>query len=287
VFFPRGGTGALVDGLVRLFRDLGGEVRLDCDIDEILTRDGRVTGVRARDGWTADFDMVASNGDVVHTYRHLLRSEPSAKPAASGLAKRRFSMSLFVIYFGTRRRHTHLAHHNILFGPRYRELLSDIFDRGVLADDFSLYLHAPTVTDSSLAPEGCEAFYVLSPVPHLGKAEIDWEVEGPRYRDRIFEYIERRYIPDLQRDLVTSRIFTPADFKRVFDAHLGSAFSLEPILTQSAYFRVHNRDDRIRGLYFVGAGTHPGAGVPGVVASAKATAGLILSDAGDGAGRAP
>ena len=284
VFFPRGGTGALVDGLVRLFRDLGGEVRLECDVDEIKTRAGRVTGLRARDGWARDFDVVASNGDVVHTYRHLLRSEPRAKPIAAGLLKRRYSMSLFVIYFGTRRRHPHLAHHNILFGPRYRELLTDIFDRGVLADDFSLYLHAPTVTDPSLAPEGCEAFYVLSPVPHLGKADIDWEVEGPRYRDRIFEYMERRYIPNLRQDLVTSRIFTPADFKQVFDSHLGSAFSLEPILTQSAYFRVHNRDERIRGLYFVGAGTHPGAGVPGVVSSAKATAGLILSDLGDRSG---
>jgi phytoene desaturase len=284
VFFPRGGTGALVDGLVRLFRDLGGELRLDCDVDEIVTRSGRVTGLRARDGWAQDFDVVASNGDVVHTYRHLLRSEPRARPAATGLLKRRYSMSLFVIYFGTRRRHPHLAHHNILFGPRYRELLTDIFDRGVLADDFSLYLHAPTVTDPSLAPEGCEAFYVLSPVPHLGKADIDWKVEGPRYRDRIFEYMEQRYIPNLRQDLVTSRIFTPDDFKQVFDSHFGSAFSLEPILTQSAYFRVHNRDDRIRGLYFVGAGTHPGAGVPGVVSSAKATAHLILSDLGDRTG---
>jgi phytoene desaturase len=284
VFFPRGGTGALVDGLVRLFRDLGGELRLNCNVDEIRTRDGRVTGVRSRDGWSGDFDVVASNGDVVHTYEHLLRSEPQAKPAVSGLMKQRYSMSLFVIYFGTRTRHPHLAHHNILFGPRYRELLADIFDRGLLADDFSLYLHAPTLTDPSLAPEGCEAFYVLSPVPHLGKAEIDWEVEGPRYRDRIFEYLEQRYIPNLRRDLVTSRIFTPADFKNVFDSHLGSAFSLEPILTQSAYFRVHNRDDRIGGLYFVGAGTHPGAGVPGVVSSAKATATLILSDLADAGG---
>jgi phytoene desaturase len=224
--------------------------------------------------------MVASNADVVHTYRHLLHEEPRARPVAARLLKRKFSMSLFVIYFGTRRRHSHLAHHNIVFGPRYRELLTDIFDRGTLAEDFSLYLHAPTVSDPSLAPEGCEAFYVLSPVPHLGKADIDWEVEGPRYRDRILNYLERHHIPGLSRDLVTTRIFTPADFKTELNAHLGSAFSLEPILTQSAYFRVHNRDDHIGGLYFVGAGTHPGAGVPGVVGSAKATAGLILADAG-------
>lgn len=280
VHFARGGTGALVEGLVRLFRDLGGTVRLNCDVERIVTREGRVSGLESRDGWRAEFDMVASNTDVVHTYRKLLRAEPRAQPVARRLEKRRFSMSLFVIYFGTRRRHRHLAHHNILFGPRYRELLADIFERGILAEDFSLYLHAPTLTDPSLAPEGCEAFYVLSPIPHLGKADIDWAVEGPRYRDRIFEYMERRYIPNLRDDLVTSRIFTAADFKSELNAHLGSAFSLEPILRQSAWFRVHNRDDRIGGLYFVGAGTHPGAGVPGVVGSAKATAGLMLSDAG-------
>ena len=189
-------------------------------------------------------------------------------------------MSLFLIYFGTRRRHPHLAHHNVIFGPRYRELLDDIFVKGTLADDFSLYLHAPSVTDPSLAPEGCEAFYVLSPVPHLGLGDIDWRTEGPRYADRILSYLEARYIPNLKADLVTQRIFTPLDFKETLHAHQGSAFSLEPVLTQSAWLRVHNRDSRIGGLYFVGAGTHPGAGVPGVVNSAKATAGLMVEDLG-------
>ena len=192
----------------------------------------------------------------------------------------RHSMSLFLIYFGTKRRHPHLAHHNVMFGPRYRELLADIFDRGVLADDFSLYLHAPTVSDPSLAPPGCESFYVLAPVPHLGRARIDWKEQGPRYADRILEYLERRYIPGLRGDIVTQRIFTPLDFEHELNAHLGSAFSLEPVLWQSAWFRVHNRDPRIGGLYFAGAGTHPGAGIPGVVNSAKATAGLVLADAG-------
>jgi phytoene desaturase len=191
-------------------------------------------------------------------------------------------MSLFVIYFGVRRRHPKLAHHSVLFGPRYRDLLKDIFSRGHLADDFSLYLHAPTTTDPEIAPPGCEAFYVLSPVPHLGKASIDWKVEGPRYRDRILGYLEQRYIPGLSRDLETVRIFTPEDFRDVLNAHHGSAFSLEPILRQSAFFRVHNRDPRIGGLYFTGSGTHPGAGVPGVVNSADATAGLILQDLGVG-----
>jgi len=280
VFFARGGTGAMVRALVRLFEDLGGTLRLDCPVEEIRTRMGRVVGLAAADGWSADFDAVASNADVVHTYRDLLRHEPAAARMAKRLLRRRYSMSLFVIYFGTRRRHTQLAHHDILFGPRYRELLDDIFEGPALADDFSLYLHAPTLTDPSVAPEGCEAFYVLSPVPHLGKARVDWEVEGPRYRDRILDYLEKRYIPRLREDLVTTRIFTPLDFQRTLNAQHGSAFSLEPILTQSAFFRVHNRDDRIGGLYFAGAGTHPGAGVPGVVNSAKATAGLMLSDLG-------
>jgi phytoene desaturase len=187
-------------------------------------------------------------------------------------------MSLFLIYFGVRGRYEDLAHHTVLFGPRYRELLADIFQRGVLADDFSLYLHAPCVTDPSLAPAGCSTFYALSPVPHLGKASIDWSVEGARYGDRILDYLERRCIPGLRENLVTTRIFTPADFEQELNAHVGSAFSLEPVLTQSAYFRVHNRDDKIGGLYFVGAGTHPGAGIPGVVGSAKATAGVMLAD---------
>jgi phytoene desaturase len=282
VFYARGGTGALVDAFIRLFVELGGELRLDCPVERIRTSNGRVTGLDAADGWSADFDAVASNADVVYTYGKLLADEPLAQPVAASLRRKRFSMSLVVIYFGTSRRHPQLAHHNVLFGPRYRELLDDIFRKGILAEDFSLYLHAPTATDPQIAPDGCEAFYVLSPVPHLGKGPIDWKSEGPRYRDRVLAYLEKRYIPGLTDDLKTVRVFTPEDFRDVLHAHNGSAFSLEPILSQSAYFRVHNRDRRIGGLYFVGAGTHPGAGVPGVVGSADATAGLMLSDLAPG-----
>jgi phytoene desaturase len=189
-------------------------------------------------------------------------------------------MSLFVMYFGTRRAYPGLTHHNVMFGSRYRELLKDIFDRGHLADDFSLYLHAPTLTDPSLAPPGCHSFYVLSPVPHLGKAPLDWDRVGPAYADRIVNYLDERYMPGLKQDIVTRRLFTPADFRDRLGAHVGAAFSLEPTLTQSAYFRVHNRDDQIGGLYFVGAGTHPGAGIPGVIGSAKATYSVIAKDIG-------
>jgi len=279
VWFPRGGTGALVRGMVRLLEDLGGEVRLASGVERITTAEGRCTGVVVN-GETLAFDMVASNADVVHTYRKLLGHDPRGEQEGARLAKARHSMSLFVIYFGLKRRHEDIRHHTVLFGPRYRELIGEIFKGPELPEDFSLYLHAPTRTDPALAPEGCDAFYVLAPVPHLGSADIDWSVEGPKYRDRIFQYLEERYIPGLTGDLVTSRIFTPADFKSELNAHQGSAFSLEPILTQSAYFRVHNRDDRIPNLYFVGAGSHPGAGVPGVIGSAKATAGLMVEDAG-------
>lgn len=278
VFFPKGGTGALVAALLKLFTELGGEVRLNAEVAEITTGGGKVTGVMDDRGRTEAFDLVASNADVFHTYDKLLHREPRAQGMRNRLAKMNYSMSLFLIYFGTRRKYPDLLHHNIVFGTRYRELLRDIFSRGRLADDFSLYLHAPSQSDPDLAPPGCETFYVLSPVPHLGKLAVDWQSEGPRYADRVLAYLERHYMPDLRRQIVTQRIFTPQDFKVELNSHLGSAFSLEPRLLQSAYFRVHNRDRGIRGLYFVGAGTHPGAGVPGVVNSAKATAGVILAD---------
>ncbi len=277
VHFPMGGTGALVRGLVKLFEDLGGMIRLSQPARRLLMRRGRVVGVETDRGQD-EVDLAVSNADVVHTYRDLLGQEPTARSTARRLAKMDHSMSLFVIYFGTRKKFPGLAHHTVIFGPRYRELLKDIFDRGVLAEDFSLYLHAPTVTDPSLAPPDGEAFYVLSPVPHLGKLKLNWAVEGPRYADKILSYLDARYLPGLKESIVTQKIFTPQDFKTELNAHWGSAFSLEPTLRQSAYFRTHNRDAHIQNLYFVGAGTHPGAGIPGVVGSARATAGLILED---------
>ncbi len=279
VTFPRGGTGALVNGLVTLFKQKGGVLLLNSEIDKILSDGEKVTGLQTKSGQSFQFDAVVSNADVVHTYTNLLRQEKKVAPTRKKVLSQTQSMSLFLIYFGTDRQYPELAHHNILFGARYKELLSEIFGSSQkLPDDFSLYLHAPTRTDDKMAPPGCEAFYVLSPVPHLGHAQVDWKVEGPKYADKILNYMEQRYLPDLTKHIVTQRIFTPDDFKEVLNSHLGSAFSTEPVLTQSAYFRTHNRDPRLSGMYFVGAGTHPGAGVPGVVNSAKATANLILSD---------
>ncbi|WP_295475003.1 phytoene desaturase [uncultured Pseudomonas sp.] len=276
VWFPKGGTGALVRGLVRLFEDLGGELALNAEVARIEVRDAKVCGVRCQDGrfWAAD--CVASNADVMHTYADLLGHEARGRDEGRRLAGKRFSNSLFVIHFGLKRPQPQLQHHTVCFGPRYRGLIDEIFKGPGLAEDFSLYLHAPCVTDPDLAPPGCSSHYVLSPVPHLGNAPIDWEVEGPRYRERIFAYLEKHYMPGLREDLVTSRIFTPHDFRDELNAHLGSAFSLEPVLQQSAWFRPHNRDAHLSNLYLVGAGTHPGAGVPGVIGSAKATAGLML-----------
>lgn len=278
VYFPKGGTGALVQALVKLFGELGGEIRLNSEVAELITKRGQVTGVLTKNGEAHSFDLVVSNADIVHTYESLLKKEPRLEADRKRLKRMSYSMSLFLIYLGTRERYPNLLHHNVIFGPRYRELLQDIFRRGQLAEDFSLYLHAPTRSDPSLAPADCEALYVLSPVPHLGKLSINWDVEGPRYADRILNYLERSYLPGIKDALLVTRIFTPKDFQVEFNTHLGSAFSLEPKLMQSAYFRVQNRDRRIRGLYFVGAGTHPGAGIPGVVNSAKATAGLIIED---------
>ncbi|MBL0419290.1 phytoene desaturase [Ramlibacter sp. AW1] len=278
VWFPRGGTGALIDAMVRLLQDLGGQLRTSAPVDRIEVDNGRACAVRVH-GERLAFDQVASNADVVHTYEHLLGHVPRGAREAGRLKSKRFSMSLFVVHFGLSQPRPQLVHHTVCFGPRYKDLIRDIFKGDRVPDDFSLYLHAPCATDPSLAPPGCSTHYVLAPVPHLGQADVDWSVEGPRLRDRILDYLERRYIPHLRRDLVTCRIFTPADFRDQLGAHLGSAFSLEPVLTQSAWFRPHNRDDAIPNLYIVGAGTHPGAGVPGVVGSAKATAGLMLTEA--------
>lgn len=278
VWFAKGGTHALVRGMVRQFERLGGTLRLADPVVEIEMMGDRATGVRTASGWRAEADAVACNSDVVHSYRDLLKASARGRKMGEALTRKRFSPSLFVVHFGLRGTCPNIPHHMILFGPRYRGLLSDIYDHGVLSSDFSLYLHHPTASDPDLAPEGCSTFYALAPVPHRGKLPVDWDEVAPAYADRILDEIARRLLPDLRDRLVTRFHYTPADFTTDLRAHLGSAFSLEPVLTQSAWFRVHNRDDKIPNLYFVGAGTHPGAGIPGVVGSAKATAALMLDD---------
>lgn len=281
VFFPLGGTGALVSALTRLLSELGGELRLNAPVESIRVERGGPRArhlVHANGSKTEAFDVVVSNADVHHTYASLFKHEPAARRRASRLRRMDWSMSLFVLYFGTDRLYRDaIAHHTVIFGPRYKELLRDIFAGARLPDDFSLYLHAPSVTDPSLAPEGCDAFYVLSPVPHLGNAPLDWAQIAPLYSERILTYLER-FLPDLRKHVVVKRWLTPQGFETDLRSYHGSAFSCAPTLTQSAWFRPHNRDRDIEGLYIVGAGTHPGAGLPGVINSAKATTGVILED---------
>lgn len=278
VFFPRGGTGALVQALVRLYLELGGELRLSTPVRGIELREeaGRTVHVVTSERGQEKFDLVVSNADLHHTYAKLYAGDARAERTRQKLEKADWSMSLFVLYFGTDKSYD-IAHHTVVFGPRYEGLLRDIFDGDTLPDDFSLYLHAPTVTDPSLAPPACGAYYVLSPVPHLGNAPIDWEKEAPAYADKILGSLER-LMPELRQHVVTKRWLTPQDFQRELSAFHGSAFSVAPKLTQSAWFRPHNRDPKIPGLYIVGAGTHPGAGLPGVINSAKATLAVILED---------
>jgi len=276
VWFAKGGTNRLIEAMVRHFERLGGTVRLSEPVEALGTIGNKVTRLKTRSGWE-HFDAIASNGDIVQSYG-LLTDHARGRKVSAKLRRKRFSPSLFVLHFGVRGAWKDIPHHMILFGPRYKGLLEDIYDRGNLATDPSLYLHHPTVTDPTIAPPGCSTFYALAPVPHLGKLDVDWASEGPAYAERILSTLEARLMPGLRDKIELSFHYTPQDFADDLGAHLGSAFSLEPLLTQSAYFRVHNRDDVLRNLYFVGAGTHPGAGIPGVVGSAKATARLMIDD---------
>jgi phytoene desaturase len=268
VHYAMGGTGRLVEGLAGLVAHQGNAIRYHAQVDEILVRNGRAAGVRLAGGETLDADIVVSNADAAHTYSTLLRAYPRRRWTDRKLAGARYSMSLFVWYFGTRRRYDAVPHHTILVGPRYRDLLHDIFTRKVLAEDFSLYLHRPSATDPNVAPPGCDAFYVLSPVPHLD-ADVDWTVQAEPYRRRIEAFLAHTVLPDLPNQIATSLVTTPLDFRDRLLSAKGAAFGFEPVLWQSAWFRPHNRSEELPGLYIVGAGTHPGAGLPGVLSTAR------------------
>ena len=276
VWYAMGGTGALVAALARLLADLGGRLRLGAEVTAIqVDRVSRqATGVRLVGGEVLQADVVVSNGDIVHTYGSLVPAFARRFNTDGRMTRLRQSMSLFILFFGTNRRYDDVAHHEILLGPRYRGLLDDIFHHGRLAEDFSLYLHRPTATDPSLAPPGCDAWYVLSPVPNLGSG-IDWDAVGDGYRDRILAHLESRLLPDLRRHIVTERRMDPRYFRDSLNSHLGNAFSIQPLLRQSAWFRPHVQSEDVPNLFLVGAGTHPGAGIPGVLSSAKIAATLI------------
>ncbi len=284
IHYVMGGTGALVDALVRLIEELGGRFHYNAEVAEILVEGRRAGGIRLADGSVYRADHVISNADVAWTYLNLIPGKARGLRNSDFRYKNltRYSMSLVVIYFGTKKLYRHdgkLAHHNIILGERYRGLLTDIFGKKQLPEDFSLYLHMPTLTDPSIAPEGHEGFYVLSPVPHLG-ADVDWRTAAKPYRDAIMQFLEDNYLPDLQANIVSEHMIDPLHFRDTLNSHMGAAFSIEPILTQSAWFRPHNRSEDIDNLYFVGAGTHPGAGLPGVLSSSIIAEDLIVAAAG-------
>lgn len=268
VHFAMGGTGELVRGLVGLIHGQGNAVHMQAEVREIVVENQVAKGVTLADGTHIAADVVVSNADSAWTYRHLIAPQHRKRWTDAKIERARYSMSLFVWYFGTKRKYPDVAHHTIILGERYQELLRDIFKRHKLSDDFSLYLHRPTATDAALAPPGCDAFYVLSPVPHLDSG-TDWSVEAERYRLLICKYLSESLLPGLEDEIISQRIMTPQDFKDELLSMKGAAFGLEPIITQTAYFRPHNKSEDIENLFIVGAGTHPGAGVPGVISSAR------------------
>jgi len=271
VFFCMGGTGKLVEELSALMQRHGIKIQLGADVDEIILDGKRATGVRLNGGEVLNADLVVFGGDPETCYKHLL---PAKKTFSLPSIKKQYSMGLYVLYFGTRKLYPDVAHHSIWMGPRFQELLSEIFDSKKMSEDFSLYVHRPTATDKSFAPEGCESFYVLCPVPNL-LGDINWETEGPILRDRIVDALEETILPELSSVIEEVFWMTPEDFVKDYRSMHGAGFSIEPRLTQSAWFRFHNRDRAISNLYFVGAGTHPGAGLPGVVSSAKVVEELL------------
>ena len=268
VHYAEGGMGALVNGMVRLLESQGGRVRCQSRVEQILVSGDRASGVRLTSGEVIEADIVVSNADAAFTYGTLLSRHPRRRWTDRRLARASYSMSLFVWYFGTRRRYEDVYHHTMVLGPRYRALLDDIFKRKVLADDFSLYLHRPSATDLSLAPPGCDAFYVLAPVPHLGSG-TDWREHAEPYRKAVERRLQETMLPGLDQALTVSHMLTPKDFEERLSSVKGAAFAMEPRLLQSAWFRPHNRSEELKGLYLVGAGTHPGAGLPGVLSSAR------------------
>lgn len=271
-----GGTGRLVAGMVDLIHGQGGRVLLNQGVQQIITDQGVARGVRLQDGSELAAQVVVSNADAASTYRHLLADTVRRRWTDSKVDSLQYSMSLFVWYFGTDRQFAQVPHHSILLGPRYKALLEDIFDRKTLADDFSLYLHRPTATDASLAPAGCDSFYVLAPVPHLD-ARIDWSEQAQPYRQRIETFLAATVLPGLAGHVVRSRMLTPQDFHDRLGSLKGAAFGPAPVFSQSAWFRPHNASEDVRNLFLVGAGTHPGAGVPGVLSSARVLDSVVPS----------
>ena len=274
VHFAMGGTAAITAALGSLMERQQISTRLGTTIERIVVEGGKATGALLEGGEMVKADLVVTNTDPAHLYGNMISSKKQALSSRLKLAGAKYSMGLFVLYFGTTRTYPEVAHHTIWLGPRYQELLKDIFDRKILADDFSLYLHRPTATDPSFAPPGCDSFYVLCPVPNL-QSGIDWSIQGTRLRDRIVKALEETILPELSSTIRADFFKTPKDFSNEYLSTHGAGFSIAPIFRQSAWFRFHNKGEGIRNLFLTGAGTHPGAGLPGVLCSAKVVDALL------------
>lgn len=278
VHYAMGGLAGMAKRMAEVIEDQNGTLLMQTEVDQIVVRDGRARGVRLTSGLELGADVVISNADAGHTYDHLMRSAPKTRWTPRRLKRTRYSMSLFVWYFGTkgtRDKWSDVGHHTILNSPRYTGLLKDIFIKGKLADDMSLYVHRPSVTDPSVAPEGDDTFYVLSPVPHLGHGGVDWKTEASVYKAKMLKVLEEQLLPGLSSRISTEQVFTPETFRDRYLSPHGSGFSIEPRILQSAWFRPHNISEEAEGLYLVGAGTHPGAGVPGVISTAEVLSQLV------------
>lgn len=280
VWYAKGGMYSLVKAFEQVFLEIGGSVHTNAEVSEIVVEDGRAKGVVAN-GELHAADAVISNGDVPFTYKNLIKPQHRKKWTDASVDKLHITMSCFLLYIGTKKQYPQLKHHTLILSQRYKELVRDIFERKILADDFSIYLHVPSRSDASMAPPGCESMYLLVPVPHLGSG-IDWHKQAGPFKERILNFLENDFgMTDLRANIEVLEMFTPLDFESQLNSHLGNAFAIEPRLSQSALFRPHNRSEDIERLYFVGAGTHPGGGVPGVLLSAEATEKCVVEDLGE------
>lgn len=274
VFFAMGGTGAIVGALKSLMERNNIEIILNTTVKKLVVNDGKVSGLILEDGSQIDADLIVSNADATYLHQNMIDQDKVALSSKLKLKLAHYSMGLFVIYFGTTKQYPSVVHHTIWLGKTYKELLSNIFDKKILSDDFSLYIHRPTATDESFAPKGCDSFYVLCPVPNL-KADIDWSTEGNLFKDKIIAALDQTILPDLKKHITSDFFMTPSDFKTDYLSTHGAGFSIAPLFRQSAWFRFHNKAEGIQNLYLTGAGTHPGAGLPGVLCSAKVIDQLI------------
>ena len=274
VHYAVGGTGSLIGALHKLMKEEKIKISMNSEVTKILTEKDKVTGIEVNNSNNYFADKIIINADPAFTYKNLIKTNYNRKWNNKRLKKLDYSMGLFVLYFGTKKQFNNIPHHTIWMGKRYEGLLDDIFKNKVLAEDFSLYLHRPTATDKKMAPKGCDCFYVLSPVPNL-LSGINWNKQAESYKNKIIEALEKTILPNLSKFIDVSFFMTPNDFEKDYLSLNGTGFSISPIFTQSAWFRFHNKSEDFKNLYFVGAGSHPGAGVPGVVSSAKVLENII------------